>query len=397
MKLHGTPASIRQARRVVQRTRLLSVPGEVCVTEGQQVAPDAVVARSWQPGRVVPVNVAAALNLSPAEVPGSLVKRVGDVVQAGEVVARTRQLFGLLRSDCLAPCDGSLLAVSELTGQVLVQTTAEPLAVHAYLQGRVVMVVPQRGAVVSCRATFVQGVYGLGGEAWGKLAVVVPEPQMDLTTDQLDASLSGKVVVGGAGVSPVVLERAASLGVVAVVTGSIEAADLAELPGFTGLAGGRYGEAAASSCALPGVLVITEGFGNLPMAQPTFDLLRSRRGATASVSGFTQLRAGVVRPEIVIPWTDPEPGNGEMRSAESAETFPQPAEAVPVNGLDGRSRILGSRVRVIREPHLGRLGRLVALPSEPARLPNGVKTRVAELELEGGQTVTLALANLELA
>ena len=48
-------------------------------------------------------------------------------------------------------------------------------------------------------------------------------------------------------------------------------------------------------------LVVTEGFGDLAMAERTFELLRGCAGMRASVNGATQIRAGVLRPEIIIP------------------------------------------------------------------------------------------------
>ena len=37
------------------------------------------------------------------------------------------------------------------------------------------------------------------------------------------------------------------------------------------------------------------------MAERTFELLASREGEDAAVNGATQIRAGVMRPEIVVP------------------------------------------------------------------------------------------------
>ena len=38
------------------------------------------------------------------------------------------------------------------------------------------------------------------------------------------------------------------------------------------------------------------------MAQKTFDMLKHRAGSIASINGATQIRAGVVRPEIIVPY-----------------------------------------------------------------------------------------------
>ena len=52
-------------------------------------------------------------------------------------------------------------------------------------------------------------------------------------------------------------------------------------------------------------VVVTEGFGRMTIASRTFALLEKFRGRRVSVNGATQIRAGVMRPEIVIPMGNP--------------------------------------------------------------------------------------------
>jgi hypothetical protein len=122
-------------------------------------------------------------------------------------------------------------------------------------------------------------------------------------------------------------------------------------------------------------LVLTEGFGHMPMAERTYKLLTSHVGKAASVSGATQIRAGVLRPEIVIP---------------------VPAESVPKEG-DRRSTGLeiGSLIRGIREPYFGRIGRVAQLPPELAALETEAHVRVLAAEFDG-KVAVLPRANVEL-
>ena len=122
---------------------------------------------------------------------------------------------------------------------------------------------------------------------------------------------------------------------------------------------------------------MTEGFGPLPIADKTFALLQDRAGQRASVSGATQIRAGVIRPEIIVTDLD---GDWEKKSEEPAEL-----ELAP-----------GVPVRLIRAPHFGELGTVTDLPVQPVVIPTGAKVRVAEVELQGGEKLTLPRANLEL-
>ena len=49
------------------------------------------------------------------------------------------------------------------------------------------------------------------------------------------------------------------------------------------------------------------GPSQIAMARRTFDILRDCHGQEASVSGATQIRAGVQRPEIIVPVPEGQP------------------------------------------------------------------------------------------
>jgi hypothetical protein len=122
-------------------------------------------------------------------------------------------------------------------------------------------------------------------------------------------------------------------------------------------------------------LVLTEGFGRIAMSDRAWALLSARAGRLASVSGATQIRAGVVRPEVLVP-----EGDGIVAEDEA-----------PAAGL-----ALDSLVRVIRAPGFGRIGRVVELPSEPRRLETEAMVRVAMVVFPAqGPPVALPRANLE--
>ncbi len=114
------------------------------------------------------------------------------------------------------------------------------------------------------------------------------------------------------------------------------------------------------------------------MARRTFDLLCLHAGREASVNGATQIRAGVMRPEIIIPLT----------------------ESLPTNNGDG-GRVagaldVGSPIRIIREPHFGALGSVTRLPHEQILLASESMARVVQVKLADGVDVTVPRANVEL-
>lgn len=354
----------------VLRERRLPLRGEVLVERGAPVAPDTVVARTELPGNVQTVNLAGRLGVDPGRVGSALLSPVGSAVRRGEPVARASTMFGLVTNTVEAPCDGVIESVSPVTGQLLVREPPIPVEVNAYVTGVVAEVLPGEGVVVEAEGAFLQGIFGVGGETFGPLECVVAGPAEELRPADLRGEHRGRVVVGGAWVSHDTLLHARDLGVAAVVVGGFDDADLRRLLGRD------LGVAITGSEELGLTLVITEGFGRIPMAARTWELLARRRGEVASVSGATQIRAGVLRPEIVVP----RAGGGA------------PAGTTTDEG----SLEVGSLVRVIRAPHFGRIGRVVELPAALQALETEALVRVLVVELADGEgRAVVPRANVE--
>lgn len=364
-----TPGLRVTGRAVLRRERRLPLKGDVLVNVGHHVAPDTVVARTALPGNVQIVNVAAQLSLDPAAVPAALLVPVGSVVGKGDPIARGRSLFGLVKNTIQAPAQGTIESVSPVSGQLILREPPIPVEVNAYVRGVVSDVLPGEGVVVETAGAFLQGIFGVGGETHGELVIASSGPEEELTEARLEAAHRGKVVVGGSRVSHATLMRAKEIGVAAVVAGGFDDRDLQRLLGRD------LGVAITGSEELGFTLVLTEGFGRIPMAARTWRLLAAHRGERASVSGATQIRAGVMRPEIIIP----SEGSGAGGEPDLS------------TGLE-----LGSLLRVIREPHFGRIGRVVELPSELQALEteSGARVLVVEFADDAARAV-VPRANVE--
>ena len=69
------------------------------------------------------------------------------------------------------------------------------MEVNAYVQGRVAEVLPAEGVVVETEASFIQGIFGVGGETHGEIAVVSERPDEELPAARLGERHRGKVWV----------------------------------------------------------------------------------------------------------------------------------------------------------------------------------------------------------
>ncbi len=364
-----TPGLTVAESTTIRKERRLPLAGQVKVSVGDVVAAEQVVAETALPGNVTTVNVAHDLNVNTEEVPRLMLKSEGDSVQAREPIAEHKALWGIFHAVSRSPVEGTIENISSITGQVLIRGPAVPVELTAYIDGMVVEVLSGEGAVVECQGALIQGIIGIGGEAHGEVMIAVEHPAQPLTADLIAEDCRGKLIVGGEQATLDALQQAREVGAVGVVVGGIDAAVLDELLGET------LGVAITGDEDVGLTLIITEGFGELPMAQHTFDLLTAHAGERASLNGATQIRAGVIRPEVIIPHPS------------SAEAPSEPATA----GLS-----VGSRVRLIRDPYFGVLGTVTALPEELQKIETESLVRVVHVRTDEGNELTIPRANIEL-
>ena len=357
----------------VKKRRILPLKGEVVVKVGDQVNPDDVVAHTDLPGNVEPLNVANKLGVPPEDLDMVMIKKEGDTIKAGEPLAIKKSFIKWFSSDCNATIDGTLESISMITGQVLQRGEPIPVEVKAYVRGEVIEVLPKEGCVVAARAAFVQGIFGIGGETHGPVKVAVPDNATVLSDDLILDEHKGQVIIGGSLVTAAALKKAIKVGVKGIVVGGFDDKDLRDFLGYD------IGVAITGSEDIGCTLVVTEGFGQIAMASRSFDLLKHHEGELACINGATQIRAGVIRPEVVIPApVDDTTADDLMKEA-------------TISGLG-----VGSPVRVIRHPYFGRIGNVTGLPSPLTVLESESKARVLEVEFDGGERAIVPRANVEM-
>lgn len=360
---------------LIRKVRRLPITGEVLVQEGQVVKPSDVVARTELPGEPQTINVAQVFGYDVSQrdqiagLKNFLTKPLGSPIKKGEIIAERKSFFGLFKTRVYSPIDGVLDSISDITGVLTVRKPPEKVEIKAYIPGKVVEVLPEEGVVIETPASFIQGIFGVGGEREGQLKMVASDPNEVLTADLIDDTCQGKIVVGGSLVTADAIKKAEQVGARGIVVGGIIDQDLIEYLGYD------IGVAITGQENIPLTLIITEGFGKIRMADKTFDLLRQLDGEVASINGATQIRAGVMRPEIIVA--------KEQLGATAEET------------TESGALTIETPIRIIREPYFGRLAKVTALPPELVEIETGAKVRVLRCQLQSGEEVTVPRANVE--
>ncbi|MHB8635534.1 MAG: hypothetical protein ACYC96_03565 [Fimbriimonadaceae bacterium] len=365
-----TPGLTVSGDIVVRRVRRLPIKGEVLVKDGEAVQPHTAVARALLPGALQTIKLAEKLGVEAKDAASQVQIKPGETIEKGQLIAESKGFLGRFKQQVVSDFTGTVDSISGVTGNMLVREAPIPVEINAYIEGQIVDILPEEGAIVETRCAMVQGIFGVGGERTGVVRLAVADPQKPLEASDIQASDAGKFLVGGSGVTADALTRAGTVGVAGIITGGVRDADLIKLLGYD------IGVAITGQENIPFTLVVTEGFGFLSMAIRTFDLLRSLEGKAASINGATQIRAGVIRPELIVPLAA-----DVAKSTASQQTF---------------ELTIGAPIRVIREPYFGQLGTVTELPSQLVTVDSGTEVRVLKAKLADSRDVVVPRANVEI-
>lgn len=365
-----TPGLKVTEKAYVRKERRLPLKGQVVGKVGDIVNADDIVATTSLPGDVERINLAGKLGVTAKEAAAFLTVEIGASIAKGQIIAQTKGFFGLFKSNIESPIDGTLESVSDITGMMTLRKPPKKVEVDAYINGKIVEVIENEGVVVECPATFIQGIFGIGGETKGELVMAAPSPDYVLKSDDIKDEYRGKIIIGGSLVTAEVLETCVRKGVLGIVVGGINDKELKDFLGE------EIGVAITGQEEKGITVITTEGFGQMNMAQKTFDLLKKSVGKRASINGATQIRAGVLRPEVIVTYDV----NMKIEESKHMET-----------GMD-----IGSIVRIIRQPFFGAIGKVSALPHQLQLIETEAHVRVLEFEFDDGRKVVLPRTNVEL-
>ena len=371
------PVIVERGDFVLQRT--LDRPGEVIVRVGDRVTPESVIARSERTERQVSLYVANELGVPADSMDRYLTRKVGASFRAGEEVARRRS--GLRNVSVSAPLSGVLTAIDVEHGTVTLNVTDEPVPLRSVVSGDLELIVQDRGAIIRAAGARIFGIAGFGDEAVGPLTIAVDRPERELTAQQVRDEWRGAIVVCGMTVGVPTLQRLRDVGVHGIIVGSIAEADIRRFlsadahgeatPVSFWLSSNQHDVLAPGAAPAPFAVMLTEGFGRIPMAEPVFAFLQRHAAHQASLLAHTSLGSSLRRPEMYV--SGRAEGSGERPD---------------VTLRDGRM------VRTIASGHPGVVG---TCRSEVYTLTSddGARREVVQVELPSGSVQAIPVTNIE--
>jgi hypothetical protein len=336
----------------VYRRRMLPAPGKVLVRQGQKVAPQDVVAQARIAADHVLLDVARGLRVHPKKVEKYIDRVAGEQVAEGDVIATGPQ--GVVRRMVRSPIDGRIVYIKN--GQVLLQLAEEPFELKAGYAGVISELIPDQGVIVEMSGALIQGVWGNGVVEFGLLVVISREPGAVLKLENVDVSLRGGILLGGHLADLDTLKALAEIPIRGLILGSMPS---------------RLAETAQE---MPFPVLLTDGFGRLPMNMAAYRLLSTNNNREISLNAekFDPYRG--YRPEVVIPL----PITGKPAPP------PLPQAIAPQH-----------RVRLIRAPYAAQVGTIQGLVPGLTVFPSGIVAEGAQVRLDSGERVVVPLANLQ--
>ncbi len=351
------PTSHATLLATLRRERLLPAPGEVVAQPGERVEAGDLIARAIIADQHFILDLVKTLEVPKDKTGAFMVKRDGDAVKKGELIAVRKALMGIVVLPVPSPVDGLLLASGD--GKALVAAVSKPFELRAGLPGHVVSKIEGRGVVIETTGALLEGVWGNGHEHFSVLRVLGHGPQDVLLAEQIELSLRGVILAVGVLQDDSAFKQLAEVAVSGLIVGSLKA-DL--IP-------------AVHQWRIP--VMVTDGFGTQGFSTPAYNLLVGNTGREVWLNAQAWDRFGGARPEAIIP-------------------LPSPGQA-PAAPPDGQPLEVGRRIRVVRGAPTGQTGTVVALSDKAIAFPSGVRGRAATVKVDDAEALAaIPLANLEI-
>ncbi len=297
------------------------------------------------------IDIGQILQVSSRRAAGLIKIKKGQRVNEGDIIAESSGLFG---REVRAPMEGRIAALGG--GKLVLETGGLPFELLAGIQGVVTEIIADRGVVIRAIGSIIQGVWGNGLQDTGVMMSIMDNADEVFDPARLDVSVRSSIIMGGYVDNPDVFKAANDLPVRGLILSSMSPALLP----------------LASKVSFP--VFVLDGFGRRPFNSSAYKLLSTNVRRVITLNAMTTDRLKGNRPELFIAL----PVSQDPPELQELDTF-----------------AAGQTVRVVGLTRPSRIGVLLQVNSIPARLPNGLRAKMAEIQLESGEKISVPLTNLE--
>ncbi len=265
----------------------MSFLGEaVCaVKPGDKVQPGKTVFEGMESEVLESMHLCKELGVRPEEVGKYLLKGDGEILDKGDEIAVRTVSMGMAERVVKAENEGRVSLQRVDSGVVDIIGPASEKSVVAQVSGKVKSVLPskrmQREVVISVPGYVSKPFVCAGENVSGGLVLIKDGNSVYRVRDIDENECKGRIVVAGRSLNLKLYEAIVEAGAVGVIVGGMSRADFMEL-GKLSNKKGKYEEAVDKNMAIP--VVITEGWGTIPVNQVLMEKLRDDEGGQAYIN-----------------------------------------------------------------------------------------------------------------
>jgi hypothetical protein len=318
----------------------------------QKVSPtDEIVVAPMAPEFIL-FDIAQGLRVSPAKADELLLRRSGEELVKGDIIAGP---VGMLKRVIRAPQAGQVKIAGE--GKVLFEVESPTYELQSGMEGTVTNIIPERGAIVETRGALVQGIWGNGKITYGIMQPVSSDLLQELVPEQLNIGHRGIIITAGFCRNPIVLETAGNIPIKGMVLGNMSSALIPQ----------------AKVADFP--IMVIDGFGSKPLNRAAESIINANMDKNVALNAqiFDPFMGNY--PELII------------NHATLADLDPP---------LETDALKAGKKVIIINGLLATKIGRIEEILPKKRTLPSGISTRVASVNLGGDEVAEIPLTNMEI-
>ena len=321
------------------------------VKVGEKVNPESIIAHCEISSGKRLIKIAHALGANSRSVHKYLLRKIGDRIYTGEIIARKGGVMGLGKKEIKSPADGVITEI-DANGDIIVKFLPVPVRLVSGAPGEITKV-GQESIYLKTIGSKIESYAGVGREREG-LIKIIAKPNEFILPQKITGDCGGKIVVGGSLIERAAIEKAVTIGVHGIVVGGMNHRD------FLSLGVGDIGT----------TVLVTEGFGTIPLGKDIFEALEKIEGSYAFANGEAK--------RLFIP---------EFKAVTS-----------PVTKLETtwKELSIGDTVRLLRDHTEDLIGVVESLSEGEEVLNSGLSAEVATVKFLSGKVTTVPSANLEI-
>jgi hypothetical protein len=242
------------------------------------------------------IDIAQSLKVKPNEILKYMNAKLGDFVREDQIIAQIITESPTGTSEYIkvnSPATGFVKEINTVTGFVKIQYEADPFYLNAFVDGRITKVVENHGVMIESNSIFLQGAIGFGGENTGRLKVGHFKDLQSSFTGTTNEE--NTIIAVKDNLTTSMLEWIKNKNIKGVIAPSIDNKE------WVNYHKKEIGVAITGDEDLGYSIVLIEGFGTSQLDDGFFDYLKRFQDQNISISGRTQIRAGIIRPQIILP------------------------------------------------------------------------------------------------